>query len=60
MDKDVNSEDLAKFIKVIMEESQLLRGQISSDLRQKVIHSLERDVDGISVALMGAFYGNGD
>ena len=45
MDKDANSEDLAKFIKVIMEESQLLRGQDSSDLRQKVIHSLERDAD---------------
>ena len=47
VDKDANSEDLAKFIKVIVEESQLLRGQISSDLRKKVIHSLERDADGM-------------
>lgn len=47
VDKDANSADLAKFIKIAVGESQLLRGQISSDLRQKVIHSLERDADGM-------------
>ena len=47
VDKDANSADLAKFIKIAVEESQLLRGQISSNLRQTVIHNLEKDADGM-------------
>ena len=47
VDKEANAADLAYYIRTVVEESQLLRGRISPDLKAEVIHSLERDADGM-------------
>ena len=47
VDKEANPADLAYYIRTIVEESQLLRGRISPDLKAEVIRSLERDADGM-------------
>ena len=47
VDKEANPADLAYYIRTVVEESQLLRGQILPDLKAEVIRSLERDADGM-------------
>ena len=47
VDKEADPADLAYYIRTVVEESELLRGQISLDFKKKVIRSLERDADGM-------------
>jgi hypothetical protein len=47
MDKDVNFEDLTRFIEDEVEESQLLRGEISDELKKDVVNTLIQGADGM-------------